>query len=140
MVTIIITQSMSEQEKTHSQGAEKQPEREQERLYYQAARFTQEQQARAIYVTLQDTIYQEPCDLSAYRFLLEDIAHIAVLGSQPSAELDERLQAMLAVGEPASLPPDVLQILDARRKQAAQHGSWVEGHYRPGKHIRRPKP
>jgi len=59
-------------------------------------------------------------------------ADVAVLGAPPPPALDAQLTALLATGEPATLPATVLQALTARRQQQRRRGSWVEGHYRPG--------
>ena len=106
--------------------------------YFQARRFTNEQTAYGVYTVLQDTIFQHECDLSTYRFLLERISHVAVLGSPPPAKLDEQIQTLLTAGEPAILPLEVRTLLEERRAQAAKIGSWVEGHYRPGRPLKGP--
>ena len=38
-------------------------------------------------------------------------------------------------GEPATIPEDVLKLLNARRAAATEAGPWVEGHYRPGTRL-----
>jgi len=105
--------------------------------YSRAARFPGEQPAGRAYCQAQDAIYRarEEVDLSAYRFHLDRVWHVAVLGESPPAELDERLQQILAAGEPTDLPADILQQLLARRAQASQLGGWVEGHHRPGRRL-----
>lgn len=107
-------------------------------LYYQAAKFDRERQAKRAYFRCQETVFQaQECDLSVYRFLLDRISHVAVIGQTPPEEIDRRLRKLLAAGEPTSLPADIIQLLFARRIQAAQQGSWVEGHYRPGRPMTR---
>lgn len=103
--------------------------------YYQAARFQSERFAGRTYRQAQAAIYnaREDVDLSAYRFHLNQIWHVAVLGEQPSAEFEQRIQQILAAGELTPLPEEVLKLLVERRAQATQLGPWVEGHYYPGK-------
>ena len=74
-------------------------------------------------------------DLSAYRFLLDRISHVLVLGDPPPTALHDELRAILSSGEPAQLPEDLLKLFTARRQQATQAGPWVEGHYRPGRRL-----
>jgi hypothetical protein len=100
--------------------------------YYQAAKFAGERPAGQAYFAAQEVLYTNTeNDLSAYRFLLYRIWHVAVLGEQPQEALALQLQAILASGEAVSLPDDVLGLLFARRQQAKQLGPWVERHERP---------
>jgi hypothetical protein len=55
----------------------------------------------------------------------------AVLGEQPREDLEQRLQAILSRGEPASLPEEILKELKRRRAQPTELGPWVERHVRP---------
>ncbi len=71
--------------------------------------------------------------LSAFRFHLDRIWHVAVLGDRPADDLDRQLRMILTRGEPASLPEAVLAQLQLRRARATTVGPWVEGHYRPGR-------
>jgi hypothetical protein len=103
--------------------------------YYRAARFREERRAAWVYQRVQDTIQGTPCDLSAYRFLLDQVAHVAVVGEPPAPALDQQLQWLLATGEPAKLPDGVVQLLTARRAQMRRYGPWIEGHYRPGQPL-----
>jgi hypothetical protein len=74
-------------------------------------------------------------DLSAYRFLLQQIWHVAVLGEPPPEEMAKKLETAFARGEPTQLPPDILKALAERREQATKQGTWVERHYRPGQNL-----
>ena len=74
-------------------------------------------------------------DLSAYRFQLDRIYHVVVLGDPPPTALHDELRAILAAGERATVPEDVLRLLNGRRAEATQVGPWVEGHYRPGEQL-----
>jgi hypothetical protein len=98
--------------------------------YFQAARFSGERPAGRAYARAQDLIYQEPCDLSAYRFLLDRSWHVAVLGEPPPAALERSLRRILAWGESTTLPDDILQQLWQRRTQATKLAPWVERHVR----------
>ena len=104
--------------------------------YIRAARFASEPPAGQAYVALQQAIFTAaPNDLSAYRFQLDGVYHVAVVGVRPPPALEERLTAILAAGEPTELPPAVQQALLARRAQVTPHGPWWEGHYRPGRRL-----
>lgn len=104
--------------------------------YHRTVRFADGQSASDAYAAVQDAIFAgPPNDLSAYRFLLDQVSHIAVLGEPPPAQLDDQLQALLSVGEPATLPRGVLLALVERRRRLSRQGSWLEGHYRPGRPL-----
>jgi hypothetical protein len=111
--------------------------REQEPVpYYKVARFRGERPAGQAYAQAQAAIFRaEDCDLSAYRMQINRVWHVTVLGQSPPQELDERLTRILARGEPATLPDDVLRLLQERRAQAAKQGLWVERHHRPGERL-----
>ena len=106
--------------------------------YGRAARLPGEQPAGRAYRRAQDAIdrAREEVDLSAYRFHVNRVWHVAVLGEAPPAELDHRLQQILAAGAPIELPADILQLPQTRRAQDSQLGGWAEGHWRPGRHPR----
>lgn len=104
--------------------------------YYQAARFLNAQLAGRAYFRVQRILYgQEMTDLSVFRFELEGVPHVAVLGKRPLPDLGRRLRNILAAGLPRTLPSEILAMLHERRSDATQLGSWVERHYRPGKRI-----
>lgn len=104
--------------------------------YALAARFDRQSTALRTYNRVQELIFRakEQCDLSAYRFLLDRVSYVAVLGEMPAPEIDQQLRALLASGELSTLAPSVLAQLYWRRARAISQGSWVEGHYRPGRH------
>ena len=105
-------------------------------VYVTAARFSGEKPAGRAYRQAQDLLFATPdCELSAYRFHLDRIWHVAVLGDQPPEDLERQLQTILSRGQPASLPEEVLTQLQRRRAQAVNLGPWVEGHHRPGRRL-----
>ena len=118
-------------------GPEEPVSREHEPVpYHRAARFAGEQPAGRAYFAAQRVIFNgPPNDLSAYRFQLNSVYHVAVLGQPPPADFDEQLREILASGEPATLPPEVLAALTERRRQMSRRGGWSEGHYRPGRRL-----
>jgi hypothetical protein len=117
-------------------GHDQSPRREDEPIpYYRAARFVEENLAARVYAEVQDTIHGTPCDLSAYRLLIDRVPHVTVVGAPPPDALDQRLTAALAAGEAADLPANVVAMLLERRRQANHLGPWVEGHYRPGQPL-----
>jgi len=98
--------------------------------YHRSARFLGEQPAGQTYEQAQEAIYSgPPNDLSVYRLLLAQVYHVTVLGQTPSQELEQRLETLLAAGEPVELPQDVLAALAERRRQSIRHGGWIERHY-----------
>ena len=100
--------------------------------YIRAARFPGEQPAGRAYRALEQTVFTAaPNDLSVYRFQLDGVYHVAVVGIRPPPALEERLTALLRTGTPAELPAAVQQALLARRAQVAPYGPWWEGHVRP---------
>ncbi len=58
--------------------------------WYRAARYDAEPPSFRAYVQAQETIFQQECDLSAYRLMLEQIWHVAVLGGIPQPELEQK--------------------------------------------------
>lgn len=115
---------------------ERSPEQE-PKPWYQAARFDSEPPARKAYFQAQELLRRDQDnELSAYRFLLNQVSHVSIVGDEPRAELAQQIEAILSTGEPASLPPEILQQLFARRAQMVRrHGSWSERHYRPGRRF-----
>ena len=119
-------------------GPAEQPQhREQEPVpYHRTARFADEPSVGLAYGSSQRAIFDgPPHDLSAYRFQLNTVYHVAVLGEPPPAELDAQLREILAGGEPATLRPEVLAALTERRRQMSRRGFWSEGHYRSGRRL-----
>jgi hypothetical protein len=96
--------------------------------YYQAARFANKAKAGQVYTPLQEIIFQENCDLSAYRFRITEGWYVVVLGEKPDDQLHQRMEALLTNGTLVTLRPDVLDYLQSRRAQASQIAPWVERH------------
>ncbi len=98
-----------------------------------ASRFKNELSAKLFYSQAQELIFRDrKADLSAYRILLDQISHVAVIGAQPHERLQKRLEKILSHGEPTTLPDEVVNALHQRRIEMKRRGDWVEGHYRPG--------
>jgi hypothetical protein len=96
--------------------------------YYQAARFANKAKAGQVYTPLQEIVFEEDCDLSAYRLKITEGRHVVVLGERPNDQLHQRIEALLTHGTLVTLRPDVLDYLQSRRAQATQIGPWVERH------------
>jgi hypothetical protein len=103
--------------------------------YFEVRRFNNERRALVTYNHLQDTLLENACDLSTYRFLLNQMSHVAVLGERPAEVLVQVVERLLASGTPTTVPPEVRAALEQRRAQARAIGPWVEGHYRPGRRL-----
>ena len=104
--------------------------------YYMASRFDEEQSSKLAHVKAQKLIFaNERADLSAYRFQLGQINHVAVVGEPPPDDLQLQMQDISAIGEATELPPLIVKALHERRAQMKKKGSWVEGHYRLGKKL-----
>jgi hypothetical protein len=102
------------------------------------ARFSGESLAGAAYVDAQDAIYGsfEETELSAYRFKLNEVWHVAVYGLPPAEELRQQVEGILATGEATTLPDRIVRTLRDRRAEATQTAPWLERHYRPGRRWR----
>ncbi len=122
----------------HNEGAGRgdlDPKKEQEGIpYYLASRFNGERPSGQAYFSAQKLIFNSPeSELSVYRFQLDRIYHVAVLGDRPEDQsLEDKVKAILSHGESVPLPPTVLKLLIARRQQQTKYGPWNEGHFRPG--------
>ncbi len=114
---------------------EKHAEEQEQTPYYLAARYAGERQAGRAYFEGQETILRADCDLSVFRFQLNRIWHVAVLGEKPPEDLEGKLKTILSRGAPTPLPSEVLETLARRRESATEKGPWVERHYRPGDRI-----
>src|SRR5690349_10415605 len=86
--------------------------------YFEVRRFNNERRALTTYNQLQDTLLEHACDLSTYRFLLNQISHVAVLGDRPAETLVQIVERLLGVGTPTTIPPEVRTALEQRRAQA----------------------
>jgi hypothetical protein len=117
------------------EGGEDQTENRRCSLHTARPRYEDERLAGDAYFQAQEAIFNTDHELSAYRLKLEEIFYVAVLGDTPPEDFDQTIRAILAAGEPASLPPHILAYLNQRRLQARKLGPWVEGHYRPGKQV-----
>jgi hypothetical protein len=90
-----------------------------------------------VYQQTEAAIFNSKYELSVYRFQLDGLWHVAVIGDTPPQEFAEKVQAMLNTGEQVTLPLDILRQLNERRRKATRQGSWVERHYRPGRRLDR---
>jgi hypothetical protein len=73
--------------------------------YLKAARFGGKKPAARAYRQAQNLLFATPdCELSAFRFHLDRLWHVAALGGQPPDDLNRQLRTILSRGEPASLP------------------------------------
>src|SRR5205807_9377584 len=105
--------------------------------------FPTKQAAEQPYLTVQHTLHDMECDLSAYRFMRQwqepnpNTWYVLVIGEKPQPAVEERITQALRPGEMTSVPKEALESLMDRRREQQQHGSWVEGHYtEQGKGIR----
>ncbi len=108
------------------------------RGYLRAARFAGEEAAGQVYFQIQELIAQVAgdVDLSVYRFLSNDISHVAVVGESPPAQLRQEIEAAIASGESVRLDRPTRRWLRQRRAEQVKRGPWVEQHYRPGRGFR----
>ena len=107
---------------------------EQQAIPYQlAAWFMDERAAGAAYSQIQDLIFSAPdCELSAYRFHIKGVWHVAVVGVSPDEGLGQKLAMALARGTTILLGTETLDFLQHRRETESKKGTWVERHHRPG--------
>jgi hypothetical protein len=105
--------------------------------YYQAARYPTKTAAGKAYTAIEQIIFDENCDLSAYRYLVKNEKkwYVVVIGEEPHPQLHERLKTILitlARGEPVTLDEDTITFLLQRRVEQSKQGPWVERHYSEG--------
>jgi hypothetical protein len=103
-------------------------------LYYQAALFPNKTAAGKAYDPIQNIIFDEKCDLSAYRFFEQNQRkwYVVVIGEKPIQQVHQRIETILLTltrGERVPLNSETLTILLARRAQQSLLGPWVEHHY-----------
>ena len=102
--------------------------------YYLAARYSNKNSAGKAYNPIQTIIFEEDCDLSAYRFFeqKERKWYVVVIGEEPSPQLHQRLATILFTltrGVRVTLDSETLAALMDRRAEQTQIGPWVERHY-----------
>ena len=87
-------------------------------------------ESKPLYDAVQAVIFGNDCDLSCYRFRRGLVQYVAVIGQQPSVELDTALQSLFAPHQLAIIPSDVEPMLWERRKQILSPSVvQFEGHY-----------
>ena len=108
------------------------------RGYLRAAKFAGEEAAGQVYFQLEELVrrFAGEVDLSVYRFLRSDVAHVAVVGDSPPGQLRQEIEAVIAAGESVRLDRPTRRWLRQRRAEQSSKGPWVEGHYRPGRGFR----
>src|SRR3990167_2073140 len=78
-------------------------------LFLLASRFHAERPAKRAYFKAQDLIFRnQHSELSVYRFQVNRVFHVAILGETPEQPLEQRLRKLLAAGDPATLPQEVI--------------------------------
>ena len=102
--------------------------------YYLTARYPNKTAAGKAYNPIQAIIFEEDCDLSAYRFFeqKERKWYVVVIGEEPLPQLHQRLATILFIltrGVRVTLDSETLAVLMARRAQQSLLGPWVEHHY-----------
>src|SRR5215218_5746618 len=94
----------------------------------QVARFSGEKPAGRAYRKAQDLLFATPdCELSAFRFHLDRIWHVAVLGDQPPDDLDRQLRAL----QGAALFPTRGSPHPASAATGPGHQAWTVGRRAP---------
>ena len=108
---------------------------EKPREYLRAGSFLGEDSAGQAYFAIQELLahFVGDVDLSVYRFIRNDIWHVAVVGDSPPHQLHQEIEAALAGGESVRLDKKARRWLRQRRQQQIRRGPWVERHYRPGR-------
>ena len=102
--------------------------------YYLAARYPNKTPAEKAYNPIQAILFEEDCDLSAYRFFeqKERKWYVVAIGEEPLPQLHQRLETILfslTRGEKTTLDFMTLAALMVRRAEQTQIGPWVERHY-----------
>lgn len=110
-------------------------------FYNEAARFPSEQFSGLVFFAIQEIVFNATEeDLSAYRFQLQNLWHVAALGVMPAEEVQEQIHQELLKGEIVDLPDQIVSSLWQRREQQSKLGPWVERHHRPGIEIPKATP
>jgi hypothetical protein len=107
-------------------------------IYYKAAAFSTQLQAKLAYVQLVDVLkVQERLNVSAYNYFhLERMKWcVVVLGEQPSSDLDTRFLDILSSGEIITLNESEMAKLNQRREEKKVPGKFVYKHHRKGKRM-----
>jgi hypothetical protein len=105
--------------------------------YHRAARYQNERPSLKAYTKAQELIRQrEDVDLPSYCIIFHKQWHVTVLGEVPPAEIDQRVQSILATGQRTTLPDLVLKTLNHRRLLARDIQPYVEMHHQLGTPIR----
>jgi hypothetical protein len=99
--------------------------------YTKAGRFPNQRSSGRAYNQAQETIFRASCDLSSFRFQLQQEWHVAVLGMPPPPDVAQTIESIFMDSEPVTLPTEVLEQLLERRRQSIKRGPWIERHYRP---------
>lgn len=89
------------------------PTEQESKSYYRAARFTGERLEGKAYLQIQGLNFGIEGDISAYRFKIKDVFHVAVVGDVPDEDLDSKLQMALAPGETVCFEEPLLNHLIA---------------------------
>jgi hypothetical protein len=111
-----------------------QPPEQESSSYLRVARFRSEETSGRAYFEAQQAIFHaEQSDLSVFRLQWEQAWHVAVIGIPPPRPLARRVNRALAGGEPATLPEELVILLEQRRSEAVKQAPWVERHFRPGR-------
>jgi hypothetical protein len=97
--------------------------------YYVAVSFQRERRARQAYDQAQALLFEQECELSAFRFYVGPTWYVAIVGEAPPSELETQLKHLLRRGDPTTLPPDVIEHLQQRRARATKISPWIERHY-----------
>ena len=127
---------VSPEDKVGRSPEPEQPNEQEFNPYYLASRFNSDRTSGRVYFQAQELIFNAPdSELSAFRFQIDRIYHVAVVGDKPQPELEDRLTNLLSAGESVTLSTMVLKLLVARRQQQIKHGPWIERHYRPGQQL-----
>lgn len=91
--------------------------------YYLASRFSGERPAGRAYFQAQEFIFSHSADLdlSVYRFQIDRIYHVAVLGIKPPHDAEDKIKSILSAGEYVQLPSILLKVLIVRRLQQTKN-------------------
>jgi hypothetical protein len=108
------------------------------RLYYKAHLYPGQQEARAIFLKLEEILNKhENLDLSAYSYLhLRRLKWcVVVIGNVPPERFDKQFKEILAEGEAITLEDhEILKLLERRHEQT-QHARYVRKHHKRGKFL-----
>jgi hypothetical protein len=106
-------------------------------VYVRTARFRSGTRSKRVYDGVQEVIRLPELDLSCYRIASGGYYWVTLMGDQPTEEMLAEIDPLLAQGQPAAAPEEMVAWMILRRQERLREGNpWTEGHYRVPPELR----